>query len=450
MKITLIQPAMGRENDQYVESWKMEPLSMAQLAALTPPEHEVVFWDDRCEIIPIDEPTDLVAITCETYTARRTYQLANAYRERGVPVIIGGYHATLLPEETAQFADAILLGEAEDVWADVLADAARGALAPRYRSSDRPSLDGVAPDRRIFAGKKYMPLALVESGRGCKFGCDFCSISAFYNRSYVYRPATEVAREVEKTGKKLLFLVDDNVVADFDRAKALFRELAPLKVHWISQGTLNVTKDPELMDLMHKSGCAGMLIGFESLSSQNLQAMNKGFNEFAGGYPEALAKLRDKAVKIYATFVFGYDYDTPDLFERTLDFAMQEKFFVAAFNHLQPFPGTPLYRRMEQEGRLLYDRWWLEPDLRFGNIVFQPKAMSPEALFERLMSLRRRFFSYRSILKRSVDFQCNLASPFSGGIYYLVNALLKREINEKWGLPLGDLSAPDPVQARLR
>ncbi len=445
MKITLIQPAMGRENEQYVESWKMEPLSIAQLASLTPPEHEVVFWDDRCEVVPLSEPTDLVAITCETYTARRSFQLANAYRERGVPVVLGGYHASLMPEETARFADAILVGEAEEVWAEMVADAAAGRLKPRYQATGRPSLDGMTPRRDLFADKKYMPLSLVESGRGCKFGCDFCSISAFYNRSYVYRPAKEVAREVEATGRKLLFLVDDNVVADFDRAKALFRELAPLKVKWISQGTLNVVKDPELLDLMQKSGCVGMLIGFESLSSENLKAMNKGFNEFSGGYSEALAKLRDHAVKIYATFVFGYDHDTPDLFERTLEFAMQQKFFVAAFNHLQPFPGTPLYRRMEAEGRLLYDRWWLEPGLRFGNIVFQPRSMAPEELFERLMDLRRRFFSYRGILSRSWDFKCNLANPFAGGVYFLVNALLKKEINDKWGLPLGDLSQPDPL-----
>ncbi len=447
MKITLIQPAMGRESDQYVESWKMEPLSMTALAGLTAPEHEVAFYDDRVELIPYDDPTDLVAISTETYTARRSYQIAAEYRRRGVRVLIGGYHATLVPDETAQFCDSILMGEAEAVWGDVVADAARGDLKPRYQATGRPNLDGLTPDRSILEGKKYMPLGLVESGRGCKFGCDFCSISAFYERSYVYRPPADVAAEIAATGRKLIFLVDDNVVADFDRAKALCRELAPLNIYWISQGTLNVARDPELLRELQRSGCIGLLIGFESLDPENLKAMNKSFNQFEGGFGGALEKIRDHGIKVYATFVFGYDHDTPQLFEDTLEFAMEQKFFVAAFNHLQPFPGTPLYARMEQEGRLLYDRWWLEPGVRFGNVIFRPKNMEPDELFERLMDLRRRFYSYPSILKRAVEFSANVANPASGAFYFMVNGILRKEIDEKWGLPLGDLSVPDPLRS---
>ena len=447
MKITLIQPAMGRESDQYVESWKMEPLSMTALAGLTPPEHEVVFYDDRVEALPYDEPTDLVAITTETYTARRSYQIAKEYRKRGVRVLIGGYHATLMPEETADFCDAIMIGEAEDVWQEVVVDAAGPGLKARYRATGRPSLDGLTPDRSILEGKRYMPLGLVESGRGCKYGCDFCSISAFYHKSYVYRPPADVAAEIAATGRKLIFLVDDNVVADFDRAKALCRELAPLNVYWISQGTLNVARDPELLKELQRSGCIGLLIGFESLNDDNLKAMNKSFNRFEGGFDGALDKIRDHGIKVYATFVFGYDHDTPQLFEDTLEFAMEQKFFVSAFNHLQPFPGTPLYARMEKEGRLLYDRWWLEPDVRFGNVVFRPKNMEPDELFERLMDLRRRFYSVPSILRRAVEFSANVSTPQSGLFYFMVNGILRKEIDEKWGLPLGDLSMPDPLRS---
>ena len=446
MRVTLIQPAMGRESSEYVESWKMEPLSIAALAGLTPPAHEVVFWDDRVEPIPYDEPSDLVAISVETYTARRAYQIAAEYRRRGVSVVMGGYHPTLVPDEAARYADAIMIGEAEAVWGELLADAARGALQPRYQGAARPSMKGLRPARQIFADKRYMPLALVESGRGCKFGCDFCSIAAFFDQSYHYRPPQDVAAEVAATGRKLLFLVDDNVIADFERAKALFRAIEPCKVKWLSQGTLNAARDPELLRAMRRSGCAGMLIGFESLCDENLRAMNKSFNQVAGGWTEAIARIRDHGIKIYATFVFGYDHDTPALFERTLEFALEQKFFVAAFNHLQPFPGTPLYERLEAQGRLLYDRWWLEPGLRFGNVVFRPKQMAPEELFERLMELRRRFFSYRGILSRGLELKANFNTPLDGGIYLLVNLLLRKELDEKWGLPLGDLSRPDPRQ----
>jgi len=439
MKITLIQPAMGRESEQNGESWKMEPLSMTALAGLTPPEHEVVFYDDRVEALPYDEPTDLVAISTETYTARRSYQIATEYRKRGVKAVIGGYHATLMPEETAGFCDAIVLGEAEEVWHEVVADAAgagagAGAgLRARYQAHGRPNLDGLTPDRSILEGKRYMPLGLVESGRGGKSERDLCSVPAFYAKSHVYRPPADVAAEIAATGRKLIFLVDDNVVADFDHAKALCRELAPLNVYWISQGTLNVAKDPELLRELQRSGCIGLLMGFESV------------NRFAG-FGGALDKIRDHGIKVYATFVFGHDHDTPQLFEDTLEFAMEQKFFVAAFNHLQPIPGTPLYARLEQEGRLLYDRWWLEPGVRFGNVIFRPKNMEPDELSERLMDLRRQFYSYSSILKRAAEFSANVANPASGLFYFLINAILRKEIDEEWGLPLGDLSMPDPVR----
>jgi radical SAM superfamily enzyme YgiQ (UPF0313 family) len=447
MHVTLIQPAMGREADadKFVESWKMEPLSIAHLASLTPPEHQITFHDDRCEPIPFDTPTDLVGISAETYTAKRSYQIAAEFRKRGVPVVIGGYHATLVPDEPGAFCDAVVEGEAEGVWQRLLSDAARGQLERRYRSAARPPLAGLTPDRSIFSGKRYMPLTLVESGRGCHYSCDFCSIAGFYRKSFRQRPPADVAAEIESTGRRYVFLVDDNIVADFGRAKQLFRELAPLKVSWLSQGTLTMARDPELLDHLQKSGCAGLLVGFESLSPENLRAMRKSFNRVRGGYAENIARLRDRGIKIYATFVFGYDHDTPELFEQTLEFALEQRFYIAAFAHLQPFPGTPLYRRLEAEGRLLHRRWWLEPGVRFGQVIFRPALMSPAELRERLMEMRRRFFSASGILRRARDLRANLSSPASALFYLVSNALMRKELDEKFGLPIGDLSLPEPA-----
>ncbi len=444
MKIALIQPAMGRDGERFVASWKMEPRGLATLAALTPPQHEVVFHDDRVERVPYDEPVDLVALTAESYTARRAYQIAARYRARGVRVVMGGYHATFLPDEVSEHVDAVLVGEAEETWETIVADAARGALGPRYHAPGRPSLRGRAPDRRIFAGKRYLPLTLVESGRGCRYACDFCSISAFYRKTFEPRPARDVAAEIEATGRKWIFLVDDNVSMDVERTKELCRELIPLGIRWFSQATIATGHDPELLSLMEKSGCAGILVGFESIDEHNLKAMNKTFNKGAGHYHDAIAGLGDHGIKIYATFVFGYDTDPPDVFRRTLDFALEERFFVAAFNHLQPFPGTPLYERFRVEGRLLYDRWWLEPGYRFGQLAYRPKGLAPEELYERLMEIRREFYSARNILARAGHARANLLGPGAPWLHFAVNGLLRKELRDKWSTPLGDLGEPMP------
>lgn len=449
MKLTLIQPAMGRESARYVRSWQMEPLSMATLASLTPSDVELTFFDDWVEPIDYDAPTDAVAITVETYTARRAYQIASAYRARGVPIIMG-YHATLVPNEVELFADAVIVGDAEVIWSGVLDDAKKGQLQQRYRATERVSLEGIMPDRRIFAGKRYLPLTLVEAGRGCRFACDFCSIAAFSEHTYRSRPAAEVAREIVEAGRKRVFLVDDNFAADPFRAKEMLRALAPLDITWIGQASLQVTEDDEFLALLEKSGCIGLLVGFESLDEATLESMNKRFNRGAGRYKEAIAKLRDRGLKLYATFVFGYDNDPVDAFERTLAFALEEKFMVAAFNHLQPFPGTPRYDRLEREGRLLYHKWWLEEGYRFGRIAFSPKSMSPDELFNKLMQTRREFFSLSNILKRATDTHANANSLGSFWLHLTVNWMLRREIDQKWRLPLGDSSEAQPEVPNAR
>ncbi len=445
MHITFIQPSMGRDGHKYVRSWQMQPLSIAALAGATPADHEVAFFDDRLEPIDFERPTDLAAITIETYTSRRAYQIAREYRRRGIPVVMGGYHATLVPDEVAGEADAIVQSDGEAVWPELLADLRRGALRKRYDGRVSLGPVTVTPRREIFSGKRYLPLGLVEFGRGCRYSCDFCAVTAFSRATYRARPVKDVACEVEAAGHKRVFIVDDNLTADLEQTKALLRELIPLKVQWVSQASIHAAQDPELLDLLEKSGCAMLLVGFESIDRDCLRAMNKTFNRGWGELEVAIRRLRDKGVKLYATFVFGYDTDPPDIFERTFDFAMQQKFFVAAFNHLQPFPGTPLYRRLEQEGRLVYDRWWLEPGYRFGTVAYRPRNMEPEALYARLMDLRRRFFSYVNIAWRGLDLKANSNGLGSAGLHLFVNHLLRRELNEKWRTPLGDVSQDLPM-----
>ncbi len=439
MRLTLIHPCIGRRiNQPYIRLWQMEPLLPAVIAGLTPPGVEVAFYDDRMERIPFDEPTDLVAISVETYTAKRAYQIASEYRRRGVPVVMGGFHATLCPEEVSQYADAVVVGEAETVWEQVLSDAERGTLQMYYQSPGRPSLAGLRLDRSIYAGKNYLPIGLVEAGRGCHFKCDFCAVQTVFKQSQTRRPADDIFEELERMrDKPLIFFVDDNITSNMDQAKAFFRELARLKINWVSQASINAAHDEEFLQLITASGCQGVLIGFESLNPANLKKMNKGFNMMKGGYEQALRNLRKHNVRLYITFVFGYDEDTEASFDETVAFALQHKFYIAAFNHLTPFPGTPLYRRLESENRLLYDRWWLDDRYSYNKIPFQPTHMTPEGLQRGCVEARARFYSYRNIWERSFD-SVNRSNSAMWWHFYGINYLFRREVRQRDYYPLGD------------
>jgi radical SAM superfamily enzyme YgiQ (UPF0313 family) len=393
------------------------------------------------EQIPFDEPTDLVAISVETYTARRAYQIASEFRRRRVPVVMGGFHASLCPDEVGRHAEAVVIGEAEDVWSRVIDDARHGRLEREYRAAARPSLRGLRPDRRIFRGKRYLPIGLVEAGRGCHFRCDFCAVQTMFGSTQTRRPADEVIAEVAalKDEKRMFFFVDDNITSNLSAAKEFFRELAPLGVRWVSQASINAAHDEEFLDLLVRSGCRGVLIGFESLDPEALRAMNKSFNTMRGGYERALANLRRAGLRLYGTFIFGYDTDTPASFARAVEFARAHRFYIAAFNHLTPFPGTPLYARLAKEGRLLYDAWWLDDRYRYNMIPFQPAQMTPSALQESCRAARRAFYAWPSILQRSVD-AVNRADPFMFRNFFFINAMLRADTQQRDGYPLGDES----------
>ncbi|MGA2253994.1 MAG: radical SAM protein [Thermoguttaceae bacterium] len=438
MRIALIRPNMAdvRSSDA------MHPLCFAVLASLTPANIELELFDECLEPIRYDRPADLVAMTVETYTARNAYQIAAKFHRRGVPVVMGGHHPTLLPDEALRHADAVVVGDAEGIWQELVRDAQSGNLRRVYRQPAMPSLAGAMPKRDIFRGKRYAPLDLVQFGRGCRFACDFCSIHAFYGASLRWRPVDEVVAEIESLGGRHLLFVDDNLMADVARAEELFRALAPLRIRWSCQTSIDVCREPRLLKLMADSGCQIMLIGFESLDQRNLQQMKKQWAFQGGDYATSIRKLHDCGIMIYGTFVFGYDCDTIDSFQASVDFALQSRFFLANFNPLMPTPGTALYQRLQAEGRLLHDRWWLAPEFRYGQAVFRPRRMTPEQLAEGCYRARRAFNTYRSIFRRALDWRTNCRSPRRLGAFLLGNFVSRREILKKQGMTLGGDGLP--------
>jgi radical SAM superfamily enzyme YgiQ (UPF0313 family) len=439
MKVTFVRPniSSGRSGDA------MQPLVFALLKAMTPPDVEVVLHDERLAPIPFDEPTDLVAITVETYTARRSYQVANHYRRRGVPVVMGGYHPTFLPDECARFADAIVLGDAENLWPHVVEDARHGRLRPVYRQAEYPHLDTRAPaDRSIFAGKRYAPVTLVQYGRGCRFNCDFCSIHAFYGNSLRQRTVQEVCDEITAAGRRQVFFVDDNLFVDVAKAKELFRALIPLGIRWTCQTSIDIARDRELVALMAQSGCTSALFGFESLDRRNLVQMKKGWNVKWQDFETSIGVMHDAGIMIYGTFVHGYDEDTARSFDDTVEFAIRHKFFLANFNPLTPTPRSRLYDRLASEGRLIHERWWVDPTFRYGHAMFHPRGMTADELTAGCWRARRAFNSAGATLSRFLAPHTTLASPYQAMQFLLANLISRREINRKQGMSLG---GPEPL-----
>lgn len=437
MRITFIRASL----DGTPSRDAMAPLAFAVLKALTPPGVRTELFDERVEPVPLDRPTELAALSVETYTARRSYQIADHYRRRGVPVVMGGHHPSLLPEEALEHADAVVIGDAEGVWPQVVDDAANGRLQRVYRQAHPPVFGEIEPDRSIFDQKRYVGLTLVQSGRGCRFHCEFCSVHAFYGRSLRVRPAAEVVAELRRVGGRDVFFVDDNLFYDTDSAVRLFEAITPLKLRWSCQISLDVVRDPALVRLMARSGCTIALIGLESLKPENLRQMGKGWSRRLGDPAAAIRAFQSAGIMVYGTFVFGYDGDTTESFAETVRFALDNRLFLANFNPLTPTPGAALFDRLRREGRLLHERWWLDPEYRYGQACFRPRGMSAGELTAGCYRARSAFYSRSSIVSRLAGSRSMLQHPRRTALYLAANLISRREVHRKQGRQLGAQSA---------
>lgn len=384
-----------------LRSWRLiqfPQLTMPLIAALTPAEHEVRHTDEVVAPVRFDEPADLVGITAPTPSARHAYALAREFRRRGVPTVIGGPHATALPEEALEHADAVVVGEAEDTWPRVLADAARGTLGGISRSSGTAGLAGMPPPRwDLIEGRPY-GRAVTIATRGCPHRCDYCSIPLLYGPGRVrYRPIDEVAAEVARSPTRAVVFWDDNLGANPRYAKELFRAIAPLRKWWTSQCTMAAARDDELLALAARSGCKALFLGLESVSQESLDGASKNHNRIAHA-AEVIAQLHSHRIAAHLGIMFGFDGDDRTIFERTLAFLERTCVDVATVSMMVPMPGTPVFRRLEAEGRILTRDWSRYDGKR--HCVFRPMRMTPEELVAGTEWVARRFYSLRSIARR--------------------------------------------------
>ena len=406
----------------------MEPLQLAIIAGLIKEPDEVVMYDDRLEPIPFDEKTDLVAITVDSFSARRAYEISSEYRQRGISVILGGMHVSLLPDESILNADAIVIGDVEPIWNQLLHDAKNGTLQKTYKSPFGPPQEGCFPNRDIFKGKKYLPISLMQFSRGCKFNCTFCSVSSFFKHSHQCRKIDDVVYEIEKSHLKTILFVDDNMVTNKPELKVFLKELIPMKVKWASQSSIDMVNDKELLRLMADSGCVGNLIGFESININTLKWFNKSPNiKDFNSYKEVLAIFRDFGFLTWASFMVGNDFDTLDTIDKTVEFAIKNKFTLAFFHILMPYPGTAVYEQFKREDRLLYDgHWWNHPDYRYNMATFKPKQITPEQLSEATIKANKEFYSVSSIAHRLFDSKTNMRNLVNFLVYARFNYVLRK------------------------
>ena len=399
MKIELVQPLhaeygnLGRR-ENFI--FKPAQLTMPYLAALTPADIEVSISDEMVEPIDFEKDADVVGITFVTPFAYRAYEIASLYRRKGRTVVMGGPHASLLPDEAKKHADAVVVGEAEDTWPLLIEDFKKNRLKPFYRSN-APQLRSLPLSRRdLLKREKYIVPDIIQASRGCPFSCDFCSLASIYGQGQRHRPIDEVIREIETFEGDTFIFWDDNIAGNPSYARELFSRLIPYKKKWLGQATITIARDRELLDLASASGCMGLFIGVESVSQESLKTVNKGFNKI-DSLKEDVRKLHDAGIIVWAGMIFGFDTDDKSVFERTLEVAVKAAIDGISFSILTPYPGTRLFRKMEAEKRIMHCDW---SRYNSEHVVFIPKRMSPDELQEGHDRANKEFYSIPSIVKR--------------------------------------------------
>ena len=386
--------------------FRMPSLGLLKVAALTPPGWEVEIVDEKVEPLTLDQEHDLVGITTMTTTAQRGYEIADQFRLRGIKVVMGGMHASCLPQEALQHCDSVVVAEAEGLWPKLLCDLEQGTLQQLYQNEGAlPELARLPQtDWGLYRSKNYLPVHFVETTRGCPINCEFCAVTSAFGGRYRNRPHDEVLAELHSltpfqgrfTLKNCVFFVDDNIISNRAYACELLTRITGLGLHWFGQASVNIAGDTELLKLCQQSGCVGLFLGFETLSTETLAAVGKRVNR-PEQYYDVVQRIHDHGIGIDGSFVFGFDTDDEGVFDRTLEFVLKAKLEVAYFSILTPYPGTRLHRRLEEQDRILSRDWSLYDA---NHVVYRPKNFTPDHLRREYYRVLKEVYSIPSIFKR--------------------------------------------------
>jgi len=431
MNILLVWPHIRKKLSLAIFTYPL--FTLQQVAGTTPKKHTVTIVDERYQTLKFDKKYDVVGISCLTYLAARAYKIADEFRKRGSIVVIGGDHASVMPEEAKQYADAVVVGEAEASWSRLLEDIENGELKPYYKQTKAVDAQSIPPANRE-AGSNRPIVAALEASRGCPVGCEFCAVSHRVGGNVLrMRPVSDVIDEIKSIKNKFLFFFSPSMTANPAYSKSLFKEMIGLNKRFTCYGNANVLgRDEELLQVASEAGCHYWLVGFESISQDTINSIGKKTNKVQD-YERTVQKIHQYNMKILGNFVFGFDGDTPAVFDDTLRLAERIKLDLAQFSVLTPFPGTPLFHRLEKEGRILTKDWskYTEAD-----VVFEPKHMTAEELVQGGMKCYREFYSMPNILKRVItNKNINLLFFFNTWklkyldykIYYKMKGLKQRE-----------------------
>jgi radical SAM superfamily enzyme YgiQ (UPF0313 family) len=430
MKVTMILPALTEATSPFWRPIKYSlfpPLGLATLAAYLGDDDEVDLQDEHVETLRLDDEPDLVVIQVYITSARRAYQLADGYRRRGVHVALGGLHVTSMPEEAARHADTIFLGPGEDIWPQFLDEFRRGCAAPVYQSRTR-TLAGLPRVRRDLIKRRLylVPNSIVVS-RGCPHVCDFCYKEAFFQggRGFYTQTVDAALAEIERLPGRHLYFLDDHLFGDRRFAAALFDGMRGMGRLWQAAGTVNAVLEPALLERAVEAGLRSLFVGFESLTPSNLAAQRK-YQNLRRDYGAAIRRLHDLGVMINGSFVFGMDGDDGSVFDRTVDWAIEQGVETATFHILTPYPGTNLHRRLAEQGRITVDDWD-RYDTRHA--VFRPARMSAETLEAGYWRAYARFYRWRSIARGAAAHD-----SLVGGLKHFAYAAGWKKFEPAWDL----------------
>ncbi len=426
-KILLINPSFKGSLHSNIKVLALPPLNLAIIARYTPDHYDVQIVDEAMEDLDLDTKADLVGITCMTPLAPRAYEIAAHFRARGIPVVMGGIHVSYVTDEALRYADAVVIGEGENIWPQVLEDFERGQMQKVYRATEPPDIENLlAPRRDLLKGKYFVET--VQTGRGCPINCNFCSVTAFNGSRYRVRSIDSVIDEINSIKSNRIFIVDDNIVGQgpryIRRAKEFFDRLAECKKEWGGQTCLSIVEHDDVLKAAQRSGCKGMLIGFESLDPATIDSMHKSVNlrPNTRNFSDAIKKLHDHGIAIVGCFIFGSEGQNKDAFRRTIDFVLENEIDAVQLSLETPLPGTAFYKQMQEEGRLLLTDY--PNDWRHYTIfepVFRMNGMTPAEAYEGLLEAYAEVSSFKSSLVRGLKTFRNTRSLFSTGISFSWN-----------------------------